>query len=328
MSIVQGCAWLGIARSSYYRYLNPPPRIGVVVPHTERAYPNRVTAAEAKAVVQALNTVELAGLSIRQAHFELLDQGVYLCSLPSMHRIMRREGQSSDRRRHTAHRGYGARSTPRLHATAPGQVWCWDITNLPGPGRMSFKLYSMIDLYSRYVVGYRVEHVEDHRFTQELFNNAFTAQQGTPQVIHADNGGVMRAGTVRELLATMHVHASYSRPRVSNDNAFAEALFKTVKYDLDYPEEFDSLEHARQWSAEFFDRYNTRHHHAGLAGHTPARVHHGTWSSTHDQWATTKAAYAAKHTARHHKPPITHMPPDTVWINKPNTPNPQLSQTA
>lgn len=325
---MRGCVLLGIARASYYRHLNPPVLTGVltgvVVPHRDRAYPNRVSPAEAEEVINSLNSEEIADMSIRQGYFHLLDQGRYLCSLSTMHRIMRAAGQSADRRRHATHQQVGPRSTPRLCATGPGQVWCWDITNLPGPGRYVFKLYSMIDLYSRYVVGHRVEMTEDKNFTEGLFNNAFTRQGCTPQVIHADNGAVMRAGTVRELMAAVQVHASYSRPRVSNDNAFAEALFKTVKYDLAYPERFDSLEHARDWAQEFFEQYNTSHHHASLAGHTPARVHDGTWQQTHDQWTATKTAYATQHPARHPRQPVTPTPPDTVWINKPN----QLSQTA
>lgn len=296
-----------------------------MVPQAERNYSNRLTEAEAAAVVERLNQADVEELSIRQAYYQLLDAGEYLCSLSSMHRIMRRAGQSTDRRRHRPHRPVGSRRTPRLRADAPRQVWCWDITNLTGPGRQLFKLYTIIDLYSRYVIGYRVEQCERPELAAAMFTDAFTRHRCTPMIIHADNGAPMRAGSVRDLFGTLHITASYSRPRVSNDNPFAESLFKTVKYDLAFPDRFDSIEQARSWAAEFFQRYNTRHHHAGLAGHTPERVHDGSWPGIHDNWVNTKADYAAHHPERHRRAPITHTPPDTVWINQPNQ---QLSQTA
>ena len=327
VSVVQACRWLGVSRAGLYRHRRPTGSRGTVVPHAARAYPNRLTTEEQAVVVARLNDDDVAELSIRQAFFRLLDAGTYLCSLASMHRIMRRVGQSADRRRRRPRASVprGSVAAPTLHATAPRQVWCWDITNLNGPGRMWFKLYSMVDLYSRYAVAHRVEYHERPDLAQAMFADAFASQGCTPAVIHADNGGPMRAGTTRDLFRTLHITASYSRPHVSNDNPYAEAFFKTLKYDLEFPEQFASIEHARGWTDDFFEAYNQHHHHAGLAGHTPARVHDGSWPEFHDQWTAVKTRYAAEHPTRHARAPIIHMPPDAVWINKPNH---QLSQTA
>ena len=324
MSVTRACQVLGLPRSTFYDKTSDAPACGVQVPHDQRAYPNQITAAERAVVVERLNQPDTQDLSIRQAFFTLLDNGEYLCSMRSMHRIMHAVGQSSDRRRRRHEPGYHSRRTPRLHATAPRQVWCWDITELAGPGRQRFKLFSMIDLYSRKVVAHRVEHREDKDLGEAFVKQALAEEGCQPRVIHADNGGAMRSGTLHDLLGLLHITASHSRPRVSNDNAHAEALFKTVKYDHLYPERFDSINHARTWAAEFFDRYNTSHHHSALAGHTPDRVHDGSWPTHHQIWEETKTAYAARYPERHRRgAPVTHEPPAIVWINKPN----ELSKT-
>lgn len=328
MSITQGCAWLGISRSAFYRYRNPSPGGGVRIAHAHRAYPNRISAGEAAWIVDRLNQKDLADLSIREAFYRLLDAGDYRCSLSSMHRIMAAVGQSGDRRRQRPRGSCMKRSTPRVEATGPGQVWCWDITNLPGQGRVVYKLYTVIDLFSRAVVAHRVEVREGIEFAEEMFSTALGTQARTPRLVHADNGKVMRAGSLRDLFTSLQVGASYSRPRVSNDNAFAEAVFKTVKYDLSYPQCFTSLQEARRWCEWFFHEYNHHRHHSGLNGHTPARVHDGSWSQHHRQWQVTKAAYAALYPHRHQKPPVTRPPASVVWINQPKEPNQQLSQTA
>lgn len=315
---------MGLARATYYRILaGPPDRQQVGVPHRERAYPNRLSAAERATVVERLNSIE-TDQSIRQGFFTLLEAGEYHCSLATMHRIMRSVGQSADRRRQASHPHRRRVRTPHLGADGPRQVWCWDITVLPGPGRQVFKLYSVIDLYSRKIVGWRVEHSESATLAEQMITAAVTDEGARPLVLHADNGGPMRAGTLQDLLTTLQISVSHSRPRVSNDNPYIESFFKTCKYDLSWPDRFDSLDHARAWVAQFVAGYNTNHHHSALAGHTPASVHDGSWPTHQQAWDQTKATYAAAHPERHPKPPITHEPPDTVWINKPN----QLSQTA
>lgn len=320
------CEWLGIPRSTMYRMLHPRPGAGVRIAQRDRAYRHRISQTEQEHVIDRLNRDDVASLSIRQAFHHMLDRGEYVCSLASMHRIMARVGQSADRRRHTRHDPPRSRATPVLQAIAPLQVWCWDITDLKGPGRQRFKLFTMIDLYSRKVVGHRVETSESQEVAVEFINEAVSSAWSTPAVIHSDNGSSMRAGTTRDLLARLHITASYSRPRVSNDNPFIESLFKTLKYHSAFPDRFDSIGQARNWCRRFFEDYNTRHHHAGLAGHTPARIHDGSWPTQHQIWVETKQAYARQHPRRHPRAaPITHEPPDSVWINQPTN---ELSQTA
>lgn len=324
--MTRACRLLGLPRSSYYHHLRGDPGVSLlVIPQAARAYPNRIDDAERDRVVARLNQPDVEALSIRQAHYTLLDKGEYLCSLPSMHRIMRRVGQSGDRRRRKSGATFLPRTKPVVEATAPRQVWCWDITDLPGPGRTRFKLFTMIDMFSRYPVGHRVEYAESKELAAEFIQTSINQEQAQPLVIHADNGSSMRAGTVHDLFTTLGITASHSRPRTSNDNPFIESLFKTVKYDHLYPDQFNTIEQARDWADDFFTRYATSHHHEGLAGHTPQRVHDGSWPGYHDHWVATKAAYAHQHPARHHRAPITHELPDTVWINKPNK---QLSKTA
>ena len=325
-TMVNACKWMGVPRSTMYRLRNPQPGDGVAIPQRDRAYRCRLSTAEREQVVARLNDEDVESSSITQAFHYLLDQGEYLCSLSSIHRIMREAGQSGDRRKQRSHDPANRRPKPMLAATAPRLVWCWDITDLYGPGRQRFKLFTMIDLYSRYVVGWRVEHAETKELAHEFIYDAVKNQHVAPWVLHADNGAAMRAGTTRDLLATMHIAASYSRPRVSNDNPYSESLFKTVKYDPVFPHQFDSVEDARSWCDWFFQRYNNHHHHSGLAGHTPERIHDGSWPGFHDLWVATKQAYAAKHPQRHLRAaPVTHQPPDTVWINQPTH---ELSQTA
>lgn len=324
--MVDACDWLGVPRATMYRLRSPQRGGGVKVAQRDRAYRHRLSAAERQQVVDRLNQADVEEMSIRQAFHHLLDQGEYWCSLSTMHRIMKAAGQSADRRQQRRHSPPQRRVKPVLEATAPRQVWCWDITQLQGPGRQRFKLFTMIDLYSRYVVGHRVEYAESKELARDFINDVVSAQRTTPQVLHADNGSAMRAGTTRDLLAALHITASYSRPRVSNDNPHIESLFKTVKYDPGFPSQFDTIAEARAFSQWFFERYNTAHHHVGLAGHTPARIHDGSWPSTHDTWVTAKQAYADRHPQRHLRAaPVTHEPPDSVWINQPTQ---ELSQAA
>lgn len=325
--MTRGCELLGIARSSLYQQLAGGRVSTLTIPQAERAYPNRLTPGERDRVVERLNQDDVADLSIRQAYYELLDKGEYLCSLASMHRVMRSVGQSTQRRRRKTSAS-SRRVKPELNATAPRQVWCWDITDLPGPGRQRFKLFTMVDMFSRYPVGYRVEMGETKELAREFIAATVNAEQASPRVIHADNGSAMRAGTTHDLLHLLGIDASHSRPRTSNDNPHIESLFKTVKYDRLFPERFESLEHARAWAHDFFHRYATTHHHEGLSGHTPQRVHDGSWPGIHDQWVAAKDTYAQQHPTRHLRPPITHEPPDTVWINKPKKQEQELSKTA
>jgi putative transposase len=233
-----------------------------------------------------------------------------------MYRVLRENTLVVERRRLARH---PAKVCPELVATAPRQVYSWDITKLAGPVKGTyFDAYVMIDIYSRYIVGVQVHAHESGVLAKELMEQIF-AVHGVPQVVHADRGTSMTSKTVAVLLADLEVTRSHSRPRVSNDNPFSESLFKTLKYGPEFPECFGSLTDARQFMDTFTDWYNHEHRHTGIGLHTPADVHFGL--------ATGKAAdrhcVLADARARHpHRFGTTHAPkildlPDTVWINQP-----------
>ncbi len=198
---------------------------------------------------------------------------------------------------------------------------------LRGPGRQHLKLYTVIDVFSRKLMGYRVEQVEDSALAQDLIRSAVRAAGVSPQVLHADNGGPMRSARTWELLRTLGIRPSHSRPRVSNDNPYIESLFKTVKYSLEFPERFTSIEHARAFVDWFFNDYNNHHLHSGLNWFTPGSVHDGTATDVRSRRQQAHEAYYHRHPERFRKPPSITGPPEEAWINQPNEPI-KLSQTA
>lgn len=323
----RSCSLLGLSHETWYRHRRGQERPGVVIAHRDRAYPNRISPAEEEELLQGINDEEHSGLSVTQAVRRMADAGAIYCSVASAHRIVRRHEQNGDRRRRSGGATAGSRSKPVCGATAPNQLWSWDITMLRGPGRQHLKLYTIIDVFSRKVMGQRVEQVEDSALAQDLIRNAVLAARAAPQVLHADNGGPMRSATTWELLRTLGIRPSHSRPRVSNDNPYIESLFKTVKYSLEFPERFTSIEHARTFANWFFDDYNNNHLHSGLNWFTPASVHDGTAADIRDQRQQAHAAYYCRHPERFRQPPIVIGPPAEAWINHPNKTT-KLSQTA
>jgi putative transposase len=321
--IRRSCLLLGLSHETWYRHRRGNERPGVTVGHRDRAYPNRISPEEEQKLLRRINDEEYAGLSVTQAVRRMADAGEIYCSLASAHRIM-----NGDRRRRSGTgAASGARSKPVCQATAPNQLWSWDITMLRGPGRQQLKLYTIIDVFSRKVVGHRVHHVENSALAQQLIYQAVLAADRVPEVLHADNGGPMRSATTWELLRTLGIKASHSRPRVSNDNPYIESLFKTVKYSLEFPERFGSVDHAREFMHWFFDDYNNHHLHSGLNWFTPASVHDGTATLTQDRRQQTHEAYYRRHPNRFRKPPLIPGPPQEAWINQP-TQTQELSQTA
>ncbi len=230
---MKACALVGVHRTSWYRHLSPATPAGVLVPHVDRAYPNRITDAEAEAFMELLNSREYANLSVTQAYYRMLDAGHCYFSIAAAHRIVARYGQNGDRREQRTGTG-PKRAKPVVHATAPNQLWSWDITMLHGPGKHTYRLYTMLDVFSRKVVGHRVEHTETASLAAALIKDAVTGNRQRPEVLHADNGAPMRAGSTLQLARSLGITLSYSRPRVSDDNPYSESLFKTVKYDLDF----------------------------------------------------------------------------------------------
>jgi putative transposase len=272
---------------------------------------------ERERVIEVLDSERFCDLAPAQAWATLLDEGTYLCSITMMYRLLRERHQIRERRRQARH---PATIKPELVATAPNQVWSWDITKLRGPYKWTwYYLYVILDVYSRYAVGWAVASRETAALAEALIAECLHVQGvGRHQLtIHADRGTSMTSKPVALLLADLGVTRSHSRPHVSNDNPFSESQFKTLKYFPTFPERFDSLEHARTFTDGFFAHYNHRHHHSGLALLTPADVHHGRANVVTAARQAVLDDFYSRHPQRFRKPPLAPQLPAAVWINKP-----------
>ena len=237
--------------------------------------PLALSAAERGTILEVLNSDRFADATPYTAFARLLDEGTYLASVRTLYRILAASGQSQERRNQLIH---PAHAKPELLATGPNQVWSWDITRLRGSLKWQFfYLYVLIDIFSRYVVGWLVAGAENAGLAAALIEETCD-KHGVARdslILHSDRGSPMRAKSTAELLVDLGVAASFSRPRVSNDNPFSEAHFKTLKYRPDFPERFDSMEHARGHLRPFFHWYNHEHHHSRINFVTPAERHQG-----------------------------------------------------
>lgn len=318
MSTRHAAALTGTVRSTAIRRRNtataPTP---AVQPQLVAEPVNKLTDLERCRVLEVLTSDRFVDLAPLQIYAQLLDEGVYLCSVSTMYRVLRENSQVKERRRLARH---PAKACPELVATAPRQVYSWDITKLAGPVKGTyFDAYVMIDIYSRYIVGVHVHAHESGVLAKELIEQVFKVH-GVPQVVHADRGTSMTSKTVAALLADLEVTRSHSRPRVSNDNPFSESLFKTLKYGPEFPERFGSLPEARQFMDSFAQWYNHEHRHTGIGLHTPADVHYGLATDKADQRRAVLTEARARHPHRFstttNTPKILDLP-DTVWINPP-----------
>ena len=311
----RACQLTGRSKASYYRHQTGP----VHGPHRPRPTPtNALTPDERQRVLALLRGPRYRDLAVAQVWAMLLDEGVYLCSQATMHRLLREAGENRDRRRQRTH---PAKTKPHLVAHATCQVWSWDITKLPGPHRGEyFDCYVIIDIFSRYIVGWTVETSESAEIAKTLIAGAVERHDITPGqlTIHADRGTSMTSKTVAQLLEDLGITRTHSRPHVSDDNPYIEAHFKTLKYCPAWPGHFDTLHDARAWSEQFFDYYNHQHRHRALGLHTPASVHYNTATEIRAQRAITLTdAYRANPTrfARRPTPPEL---PTVAWINNPD----------
>jgi putative transposase len=311
------CVAMGVSRATYYRKRAPPIR-----PKSKRpSPPRRLSDQERALVLGALHEPRFVDLAPLEVYATLLEQGKYLCSVRTMHRILAENAESRERRNQLRHPPNAA---PELLATAPNQLWSWDITKLAGPAKWTYYyLYVIIDIYSRYVVGWMVAHRESASLAKRLIA-ATCARAGIAPgqlTIHADRESSITSKTVAFLLADLGVTKTHSRPYVSNDNPYSEAGFKTLKYRPDFPDRFGAPEHARAYCADCFDWYNNEHHHSGLALLTPADVHLGlVQQRIGERKAVLDAAYAAHPERFPNGPPRVRKPPALVWINKPKVP--------
>jgi putative transposase len=311
------CEVLGIARSSVYRARQAAQEADLVP--KKRPTPGRaLPAQERQAVREVLNSPRFEDSAPREVYATLLDEGVYPCHWRTMYRILDEHQEVRERRNLLRHPSY---AKPELLATQPNQLWSWDITNLRGPTKWTyFYLYVILDVYSRYVVGWMVAVQEAAYLAEELINQTCQRQgiERNQLTLHADRGQAMTSKTVAMLLADLGVTKTHSRPYVSNDNPYSEAQFKTMKYRPDYPERFGSLSDARTWGKEFFDWYNYEHHHTGIGLVTPADVHFGRAEQMLQQRQQVLRAAYEKHPERFVKgPPILPPLPAAVWINAP-----------
>lgn len=314
------CRATGRPQASYYRHHRqspvPAPVQGPKPP--PRPQPRALSQAEREAVRMVLDSERFVDQAPVAVYHQLLDEGVYLCSPSTMYRVLGAHGEVRERRRQATH---PAHAKPELLATAPNTVWSWDITRLRGPvKRVFYHLYSIIDIYSRYTVGWMLATREDEHLAEKLIADTLAAQHIPPGqlTIHADRGSSMTSRTVAQLLSDLGVDRSHSRPRISNDNPFSEAQFKTLKYRPDFPDQFTSLEHARAHCKAFYRWYNHEHRHAGIAWHTPYGVHYGHTEVVRAARADTLAAAYTRHPERFvRKPPEPPLIPTTVWINEP-----------
>jgi putative transposase len=289
-----------------------------VVAAQRRARPtpaNALSDAERDQVRQLLCDPAFVDKAPAQVWARLLDDGVYLCSESTMYRILRGDRLVRERRRQATH---PAKTKPELVAHAPGEVYSWDITKLKGPRRgVYYDLYVMIDIFSRYVVGWMVATTETAELATEFIDNVI-ATYGPPKAVHADRGTSMTSKSVAQLLIDLDVARSHSRPHVSNDNPFSEAAFKTLKYCPAFPDHFGSLEDARAFCVQFFNYYNHDHYHSGLGLHTPASVHFGMVEQIRADRANTLVGAYARHPERFSRQPEPPKLPTAAWINPPN----------
>jgi putative transposase len=317
------CDAVGTAQAGYYRRHRqcPLPERPAPVPHRDRPQPRALAQQEQQAILDVLHSDRFVDLAPAEVWATLLDEGVYLGSISTFYRLLRRADETGERRRQATH---PATVKPELVATAPNQVWSWDITKLRGPAKWTYyHLYVILDIFSRYAVGWMVASRESASLAEVLIRQT-CAKQGIGRdqlTIHADRGSSMTSKPVASLLADLAVTQSHSRPHVSDDNPFSEAQFKTVKYRPDFPGRFASIQAARLHCQSFFPWYNDEHRHTGLGLHTPADVHYGTAEAVRDKRAAVlNEAYTAhpeRFVRKHPDPPKL---PTGSWINPPDQP--------
>jgi putative transposase len=306
---------LGASHATWYRRRAPRVRRAL---RPRPVPPLALSLAERKTILETLTSARLVDATPYTAWARLLDEGTYLASVRTFYRVLAAEGLVCERRNQLVH---PAHVKPELVATAPNQVWSWDITRLRSTTKWQHcYLYVLLDIFSRYVVGWLLAGAENAGLASSLIEDTcdkYAIARDT-LTLHSDRGSPMRAKTTAELLVDLGVAASFSRPRVSNDNPFSEAQFKTLKYRPEFPERFDGLEHARAHLRRFFAWYNEEHRHSGIGFMTPALVHFGHAGALDKQRREVLQAAFAKHPERFKGRLPTPPPlPQIVGINLP-----------
>jgi putative transposase len=311
------CRALGVAPATIYRRRRPPE----ARPAKPRPKPARALSAdEREEVLSTLHSERFVDRSPAQVWATLLDEGRYLASERTMYRVLAERGETRERRDQLEHPAY---AKPELLAIRPNELWSWDITKLLGPAKWTYYyLYVLLDVFSRYVVGWTIQYRESAQVAQQLIAQAIAQQGVTPDqlTIHADRGSSMTSKPVAFLLADLGVTKTHSRPYTSTDNPYSEAQFRTLKYRPDFPDRFDSILHSRTWCRDFFGWYNHEHRHSGIGLLTPATVHYGRAGQVMQQRASVlAAAYEANPERFVRGRPQPPKLPAAVWINPPQS---------
>ncbi len=315
VGVVASCDALSVSRATYYRRQRPAVAEETKAPRKSH---RALSDDERAQVLETINSERFRDLAPTEVYSTLLDEGTYLCSPRTMYRILDANQQVRERRDQLRHPDY---AKPELLATGPNQLWSWDITKLKGPEKWShYHLYVILDVFSRYVVGWMVAECESAALAKRLIAETIGKQLLHPEglTIHADRGTSMRSKLVAQLLADLGVTKTHSRPHVSNDNPFSESQFKTLKYRPGFPKRFGAQEDARTFCARFFRWYNHDHHHHGIALLTPFQVHYGKAQATlAARQQVLDAAYLA-HPERFPGRPTVPSLHEQVWINPPD----------
>jgi putative transposase len=320
------CKSLDIARPTYYRRLGDTGEKAASRP----APPRSLSAVERQEILDVLHTDRFVDKAPTEVYATLLDEGIYHCSIRTMYRVLGDAGEVRERRDQVRHPHYKA---PELLATAANQVWSWDITKLLGPVKWAyFYLYVILDIFSRYVVGWMIATHESSVLAKRLIAETCEKQNVQPGqlTIHADRGSSMKSKPVALLLTDLGITKTHSRPHVSDDNPYSESQFKTLKYRPGFPDRFGSIQDARSFCQDFFPWYNGEHRHSGIGLLTPEMVHYGQAQAVIDQRRIVLASAFGAHPERFVRglpapPPL----PEAAWINKPNVETNQavLAQT-
>jgi putative transposase len=312
--VAPACEALGVSRATLYRRRRHQMRV-----RCARARPDRaLDSAERQLVLDELHSPRFVDKAPAQVWAILLDEGTYHCSVRTMYRVLAKQGEVRERRNQLRHPNY---QKPELLATAPNEVWSWDITRLRGPAKWNYYyLYVILDIFSRYVVGWMVAQRESATLASRLIAETYGKQCIRPDqlTIHADRGSSMRSKPVALLLSDLGVTKTHSRPYVSNDNPYSESQFKTLKYRPEFPGRFGSIEHARSFCVEFFGYYNREHRHSGIGLMTPAAVHYGRSEEIREARDETLLAAYREHPERFvNGTPRAPTLPRKAWINPP-----------
>lgn len=314
----QACKVLGLSHATFYRWLQPQGTL-----KTRPTPPLALSSQERRNVIELLHCERFQDDAPRQIYAALLDEGQYHCSVRTMYRILKSVHGDVKERRKQVHRP--AYEKPELLATTPNEVWSWDITKLKGPAKWTyFYLYVILDIFSRYVVGWMVAHRESATLAKRLIEETCSKQRisSGQLTLHADRGSSMKSKCVAQLLSDLGVTKTHSRPHISNDNPYSEAQFKTLKYSPQFPGRFGSIQDSRGFCQNFFSWYNKQHRHSGIGLVTPAQLHYGIAEEiVENRQRVLCASFKDKTHRFKSKLPQAPKLPVAAWINKPLTDN-------